>query len=304
MNRSLRSLGGFVSAGLAIFLAVGAPRAMAQTTVEDALKQLSSDNGKGYMQPVADLFGANMMAGSYHSAAIPKAGFHLAFDIVVMGGLVGDDQKSFDAVLPTGYTPGTAKAPTLFGGTGPVITDQTTGSSYRFPDGIVNASLFPLLVPQLTVGSIMGTEVFARYVFIPKLGEDALPSTTLWGLGARHNVSQWFGGLPLDIAGGIFYTRFTSGDLVDYTGVQIGAQASKTLEVLTIYGGVAWEQSTMTLKYASTAPGSGDVEIDLDGANVFRVTGGAMLSLGVFRLFADVNLGAVTNFSAGFGFGG
>jgi hypothetical protein len=303
MNKSLRFLVGIVTVGLCVFL-VGAPPASAQTTVEDALKQLSSDNGKGYMQPVADLFGANMQAGSYHSAAIPKAGFNIAFDIVVMGGVVGDDQKSFDGVLPAGFSPAKTKAPTVFGGEGPLVTDAATDLSYRFPDGIVNTSLFPLLVPQLTVGSIMGTEVFARYIFIPKLGEDALPSTTLWGAGIRHNISQWFGVLPVDIAVGVFYNKFTSGDLIDYTGTQIGAQASKSFSLVTLYGGLAWEQSTMTLTYASSAPGGGDVEIDLDGANTFRVTGGAMLTLGFFRLFADINLGSVTHFSGGIGFGG
>jgi hypothetical protein len=303
MNKSLRFLAGIVTVGLCVFL-VGAPPASAQTTVEDALKQLSSDNGKGYMQPIADLFGANMMAGSYHSAAIPKAGFNLAFDIVVMGGVVGDDQKTYDGILPTGFTPAKVDAPTIFGGKGPLVTDQGTGLSYRFPDGIINTSLFPLLVPQLTIGSIMGTEVFARYVFIPKLGEDALPSTTLWGAGVRHNVSQWFPVIPLDVAVGFFYTKFTSGDLIDYTGTQIGAQASKTFSLLTLYGGLAWEQSSMNLKYVSTAPEGGSVDIDLDGANTFRVTGGALLQLGFFRVFADINLGSVTHFSGGIGFGG
>ena len=257
MSKSLRFLVGIVSVGLCVFLVAGLQPASAQTTVEDALKQLSSDNGKGYMQPIADLFGANMMAGSYHSAAIPKAGFNIAFDIVVMGGLVGDDQKSYDGILPTGFNPAKVKAPTIFGGKGPLVTDQATGLSYRFPDGIINTSLFPFIVPQLTIGSFMGTEVFARYVFIPKLGEDALPATTLWGAGIRHNISQWFGVLPVDLAVGFFYTKFTSGDLIDYTGTQIGAQASKSFKLVTLYGGLAWEQSTMNLKYTSTAPDGG-----------------------------------------------
>ena len=304
MSKSLRFLGSIVTAGLCVFLVVGAPPASAQSIVEDALKQLDGPNGKGYMQPIADLFGANMQAGSYHTAAIPKAGFNIAFDIVVMGGFVGDDQKSFDGVLPTGFNPATAKAPTVFGEKGPLITDAGTGLSYRFPDGIINASMFPLIVPQLTVGSFMGTEVFARYVFIPKLGEDALPSTTLWGAGIRHNVSQWLGVLPVDIAVGFFYNKFTSGDLIDYTGTQIGAQASKTFQLVTVYGGLAWEQSTMNLKYVSTAPGGGAVDIDLDGANTFRFTAGALLKLGIFRLFGDINFGSVTHLSGGIGLGG
>jgi hypothetical protein len=43
--------------------------------------------------------------------------------------------------------------------------------------------------------------------------------------------------------------------------------------------------------------------VSIDGANSFRFTLGAGLSLGVFHLFADANFGSVTQFSGGIGFG-
>jgi hypothetical protein len=46
------------------------------------------------------------------------------------------------------------------------------------------------------------------------------------------------------------------------------------------------------------------VELSLDGENAIAFTVGAGLSFGVFKIFADVNIGAVTNFSGGIGFGG
>ena len=86
-------------------------------------------------------------------------------------------------------------------------------------------------------------------------------------------------------------------------GLSIGVQASKSLELLTLYGGVAWEQSTMNITYTSNSAGSPAVDVELDGDNTFRLTAGGALSLGIFSLFADANFGAVTNFSGGVGFG-
>jgi hypothetical protein len=188
------------------------------------------------------------------------------------------------------------------------VTNQTPGNAYGTKyyasGGIFNTSMFPHFVPQLTIGSVFGTEVIGRYVFIPKIGDNMVPESNLWGLGVRHSVSQWFPGLPLDIALGYFYGSFKSGDLIDYKGSQIGVQVSKDLSPLTVYGGLATESSTMKIRYTSTDPNAGgNVEFDLDGANTFRFTGGACLRLGVFRLFAEANLGQVTSISGGFGFG-
>jgi hypothetical protein len=59
----------------------------------------------------------------------------------------------------------------------------------------------------------------------------------------------------------------------------------------------------MNFSYTSNASGEPDVNIDLDGENSFRFTAGAGLNLGIVRVSADVNFGAVTNFSGGIGIG-
>ena len=109
----------------------------------------------------------------------------------------------------------------------------------------------------------------------------------------------------MDVAAGIFYNRFTVGDLIKFRGLSIGAQASKGFGPANLYGGLAWESSTMNLKYQTNDPIAQDAKIDIDlkGDNNFRLTLGGGLSLGFFKLFADVNLGPVTNFSGGLGFG-
>jgi hypothetical protein len=287
--------------------------ASAQTSMEDAIKSLTGDNGKGYIQPVADLYGANMNAGWWHDASIsPRLGFHLEFDLVAMGGLVGDDQKSYTASSPFGFTPQTFTTATIFGTKGSTVQSTLApGISYRSPDGVFKTSFFPLFAPQLTIGNVFGTQLAVRFLTLPKIGGGEVPKVTLWGLGVKHSVSQWFPVIPFDVA--VFFTYGVTtvdmteggGRLFDYSGYSFGALASKRFSILTIYGGLTGESSSMTVKYESTVPEApGTISFDLEGANTFRATAGLSLNLWVIRLFADANFGKVTHFSAGLGFGG
>lgn len=293
-----------VSSVVALALCSATPM-LAQSDLENTLEQFSGNAVKGYIQPMADLFGANMHAGLNRSAHVPVAGFHLAVDVIAMGASVGDDQKKYAAELPSSYSARTFSAPTIFGDPNvAVYTDPGTGLQYASSGGIINTSLLPMATIQVTAGSVYGTEAMVRFVPIPSISDEKFPKITIWGIGARHNISQYLAEVPVDISAGIFYSKFTLGDIIDFTGVTIGAQAGKSFSVLSVFGGLAWESSAMNLKYTSTVAGvNPSVNIDLDGANSFRFTTGASLQLAFFRLFADANFGSVTNFSAGLGFG-
>jgi hypothetical protein len=275
----------------------------AQSDLENALKQYTQTTVKGYIQPMADLFGANMHSGLYPSAAVPKMGLSIRFTIVGMGALVSDDQKTYALALPPSFAQRTMDAPTIFGPRATTVRDPDTGLEFKPSDGVIDATLFPLAVPQLTVGSFFGTEATVRFITTPSFGENKFPKTTLWGIGARHSISQYLPASPVDIAAGVFYSRFTVGDIIDFTGITIGAQAGKSFGVLDLFGGVSWEKSTMNLSFTPSAAGSPAVDLDLDGDNTVRFTAGAGLNLSVFRLYADANFGAITNFSGGVGFG-
>ncbi len=293
-----------LAAVLGITVLLSSTPARSQSDLENALEQFDIGSVTGYIQPMADLFGANMNAGFYHSAAIPTAGLTLSIELIAMGSLVSDDDKTYTARAPSGFSPATFPTATIFGEKGATIShDLDPTIQFSGSDGIIDASLFPLAVPQLRVGSIYGTEFTVRLIGTPSFDDDAFPSTTLFGIGARHSVSQYMPAAPLDIAVGLFYSSFTVGDIIDFKALSIGAQASKSFSVLDLYGGLAWEQSTMDLVYTSTVPGVGSVDIELDGDNSFRFTVGAGLSLAVFHIFADANFGSITNFSGGIGLG-
>ena len=281
-------------------LLLGARDARADDKLTQTLKQYAENDVKGYIQPIADLFGANMQAGWFHSAKIPETGLNFTFSLVGMGAVVGDNQKTYDANSPYG---GTFQTATVFGGKGGSSPAPAgTGlSPYYGSDGVINASLFPLASPQVRIGSLYGTEAAIRWLPTVKAGD--IGEVSFFGIGARHNVSQYLMDFPVDIAAGFAYSKFSVGDLLSFNGLSIGAQASKEFSILTLYGGLAWEKTTLNLKYTPANTQIPAVNIDLDGANKFRGTIGAALNLFVLTLFADVNLGSVTNFSGGIAFG-
>jgi hypothetical protein len=264
---------------------------------------MTADRAAGYFQPFADVVGANVNSGYYHSAAIPKAEVNIEFSIIAMGSAVGEDEESFQANTPAGFDPATFQTATIFGGPGALVTDPETGLQYAGSGGIISTSLFPHFVPQLKIGSLLGTEMIVRYIIIPE-SED-VPEVTQFGIGGRHSISQYFAEVPLDIAFGLFYNSFTAGDIIDYTGIAVGVQASKAWELFTVYGGLQWEESTMNLTYISEDPTVTNpaINIDLTGANTFRFTAGGALTLGIIKFFVDANFGSITAFSGGIGIG-
>ena len=301
MNTGTRAFGPVALLCLALCVLMGTGAARSQTDFENTIRQFNGDAIQGWIQPVADMFGANMHSGYYHSAEIEPWGFHMRLDIVGMASMVKDDQKTYTVKTPAGFTPATAQAPTVFGGKASSIPNPvaglqpwTTGS-----DGVFNTSYFPLAAPQLTIGNIYGTQLMARFVTTPTI--ENVPKVTMWGLGGRHSISQYFAAFPVDVAAGINFNSFTFGDMIDFKGVAFNAQASKSWSILTVYTGLQWEKSTMNLSY--TPNGLAPVSVALSGANNFRFTAGLDLGLGPIHLFGDGNFGSVTAVSAGIGFG-
>ena len=84
---------------------------LAQTDLENVLKQYDEATVSGYTQPLADLVGANMNAGLLSHRYIPPTGLRLALKFVGMGAVVGDDQKSFTLTLPSSFSQRTMEAP-------------------------------------------------------------------------------------------------------------------------------------------------------------------------------------------------
>ncbi|MBI5471482.1 MAG: hypothetical protein HY961_03965 [Ignavibacteriae bacterium] len=280
---------------LLLFSSVAAANAQ---KLNDFVSKYGNANGVGYMQPLADAFGANINSGVYQSARIPLGGFHLTFSVMLMAAPVTESRKTFSATTEGFFAPQQkADVPTIFGSTEGKTVVGNAGTAYAFPGGL-NMTTFAVAVPQITIGSFRGTEGTIRF-FQAKLG-DNIGELQLWGIGARHNINQYFKKLPLDIAFGIYQHHFEIGDIVSANATLISAQASYPWSVFTFYGGPAVEISNMDVNYDGT---SGKIALELKSQNSVRFTVGTLVSLAFFRLFADYNLASQPAFVLGLGFG-
>jgi hypothetical protein len=263
-------------------------------------QNLMSDDLRSYLQPFADAFGANLNSGLYHTAKIPKSGLHFYVGIETMLALIGNDQREYTAVLidENGMPVEEPGLPTVFGSEEDRQIDLAPGVSYILPGGF-DIRVFPIVAPLVTLGSVAGTEFSLRWVDVD-LGTD-FGLLKISGFGLRHSLSQYFPLSPLDICFGFFVQDFKLGRIFKANMGYFGAQASRSLGPLTVYGGVGIEKSTFTLgndeNVLKVAP------ITFDSANRTRLNAGVTLSILILKLHVDYTLGMQNILVAGIGIG-
>lgn len=320
--RSIRYASGLLL--ICVGLLLGPPAALAQDDVGEALQKVGETYADGYTQPITDAFGADLNAGLFRTAdvgsgLIPLFPFDVYLGVSTPAMMVSDAQKSFVFEGETIDGPGPAtwevfvdnapgnEVPTVFGSTDPdgqlVFREQSTGTEVErqdIPPGLTNFSLAPLIVPQLGVGAVAGTDVQVRY----------LPNTDLSGYGAagftgfalRHDVDQWFPApLPLSLAVQGAWNQLTLEDnngnqVIDASGWALNVHASKGVPVAPIvfYGGLQYESFGADYNYSFTGPTgeTTDISISQDASTSTRVLAGVSFTLAVIRINADY---AVTN---------
>lgn len=271
--------------------------------LESYVSKYTSENGKGYLQPLADAFGANINSGLYHSARISTFGLHIYLGVETMTALIADEQKVFTARTEAPFSPETtAETPTIFGRTAGTSVTGTGGTVFNFPGGL-DLSKVPIAVPQVTAGSILGTEATLRFIEVTI--DDNFGKVKLFGFGVRHNVSQYFKTLPIDLAAGFFIQKFEVGDVVEANAKYFGLQGSYSTGILTFYGGLGLESASLDISYRFES-GNGSattIAFDLDANNSVRFTTGVALKLAVLRLHADYNVASQNVVALGLGFG-
>ena len=275
---------------------IALPLAHAQD-LEDNITAYLSINGSMYLQPLADTFGANLNSGLFHGARIDPFGFHIYLGIGMMGALVTEDQKTF-VTQQEGIFPGGIELPTVFGDEEGVYVEEIDQNFF----GAWDTDFFPLTVPQLTVGSILGTEATLRWLEL--MVNDDIGDITLFGYGVRHSISQYFPSLRLDLAIGYYRQNFKIGDIVDAHATFMGLQASYSFAVLCLYGGIGFENADLDISYTYSDNNlTQSVHFDMDAINSTRYTIGVALDLPILKVHADYNIASQRVFSAGIGLG-
>lgn len=278
--------------------------------LEDNLSVYSEENAAGYIQPLADLLGANLNSGLFRSARIPESGFRLSFEIPAMITRVSDDDRTFSATTEEGFFPEqTVDAPTAVGPGEAVIADGVGGTQFAFPGGLSINSI-PLAMIQIRVGRLHGTEAILRYISIDVSDED-LAKVSLFGLGLQHSISQYLqSDLPLDLSAGFFWQSYKIGenesgsDFIKGSAFTIGVQGSrqygKPMMFIEPYAGLALDTHSMEVSYESEASGEPeDITLNPDRSTNLHLTLGAMFKIYYIGGYADYGFTGRNTFTFG-----
>ncbi len=277
----------------------------ASAQIEDAISAYTGDNAEGYLEPLAQAIGANLNSGLFHSARIPEGGLHVSLELGLMAVLFSDDDATFMATTEMGFSPETTvEAPTVVGSGNVVIVDGDGGTAFAFPGGFDLAS-FALAAPQIRIGSYKGTEALIRYMVFDT-GDVEIGDVDLQGYGLRHSISQYFPGLPVDIAAGIMYQRFKlGGDLIDATSFSFGAQASMRIPLLFAaiepYAGLSLDTFQMDVAYEDGDANS--MLLEFDSSSTAHLTLGLHARVTVVSLYGEYNVASQSGFAFGMAFG-
>ena len=296
--------------------------AQAEDDLEELLEDMSGTYAQGYLAPLVTGFGINQNSALYHTAHIPGSSLTVSVGLKVMGTKLSDDDKTFSKVKQVtldedyGYSPGDTgygeeatlvmTGPTVFGSEdeGGEVTVYYHGLPVYgedLPDltGLIESDFVPLAMPQVTVGGIMGAEATLRW--LPDIEVQDGVKVKLMGFGLAASANYWLPTLPVDVKVGFFSQSLDVGEYVETEASSLYIAASKDFSMLTVYGGLAKESSSMDVSYTYSETDE-EITFESDGVQESRMTLGATLNLGM-KINAEVGLGDLTCYSAGIVFG-
>lgn len=322
---------------------------------------------ENYLKPFGAGLGADLNAGWVNSAK-PYRTLGFDFRVHVGVALVPGSERSFNVdqlnFQNLQRVDGPAVSQTAFGEDipGSVLgvfvhnpySDQSEEvTRFTMPEGM-GYPYVPAPMVQLTVGAVKDTDVTLRYM--PTVSFDEL-NVNLFGFGFKHGLNQWLPGggtLPVDLSVQMGYTRFNSDfsfDLLPESGPDVynphaaaiwnnqsaelkangftgNLLAGKNFPVLSLYGGIGFQTSGITLitpgSYPITSFNPGynpadtseetrerrieriddPIDLNLSGETSMQAMAGFRLRLGFFAVSGSYTLSKypVANLGVGISF--
>jgi hypothetical protein len=326
---------------VALALVLSIPKAsFGQDEIDKFLEESVPDGTKlisAYADPLMKSLTLGLNQGWYNTAKPHKiAGIDLTITVNAMK--VPESENSFNvsklnltSIELAPSSPGYPNAPTITGKEDAPIFRLKSDPSATFegPPGLdlkenLKRNIIPVPMAHLGIGLPKNTDLKIRFTPSIDLGDGG--SVKIFGIGVMHDIKQWIPGiklLPFDLSGFVGFTKFTMETELDATSgsnqraifemnaTTIQALISKKVSVLTVYGGIGYNnaKSNLALKGLYDINDDGDTAdayerdpVALDfAANGMRLTAGMRLKLAVFTFHADYTLQKYNCFSAGFG---
>jgi len=194
------------------------------------------------------------------------------------------------------------------------MTQNVPGNIIKVPFGglLKDVPALPLAAPQLTIGTLAGTNLSLRYLpeteLTPEIG-----SLKYLGWGIQHNPAVWIPfPIPVDAALAFYTQSMDIGDIIETSATTFGLNVSKRLGwklfSVTPYLGASMESSEMKFHYTyatgATQPGvpaEMQVKFNVEGKNSTRFTGGLNFRLAILNINFDYNLAKYPSATAGVG---
>ncbi len=315
-----------------------------------------------YLAPFGKGFGANLNSGWANTAKTHGfLGFDIT--VMASAAVTPGSDKTFDLAtldlqhMRLSNPAGRSTTPTVIGSkdSGPsvdiFVENPFTGQdeiidSFELPPGI-DFSYVPSPMIQASVGFLMNTDIIIRYFPDTEIDKD-IGKAGLFGFGLKHDLLQYVPGgglLPIDLSLLVGWTSFeaTAGldvfvDPSDASNADLNSQEveldadsftlnfllSKKFSLLTLFGSVGFENSSVNLrlngnypiKVIETNPGdplfgqevteiiTDPVDVSIDGANNLRASAGFQLSFVLLNVYGNYTFAEypVANLGLSFGF--
>lgn len=169
------------------------------------------------------------------------------------------------------------------------------------PKGL-DFTFVPVFMPQFSVGLPFHTELTLRGFTLP-LG-DSGEDLSFKGFGLKIGVNQFIPTIPLVFPAISVGYNSTSMDLAGFITAKnsiLTLQASKSVPIFTLYGGLGFESSSINVKIDDPDTGENLLDFSLDGDNGFRTTVGVRIKLLLLSIHVDYNTGTYSAINAGIG---
>jgi len=307
--------------GISLFIAATAYSQ--QNDLSAQLSKIVGTNASNYLEPLASSLGAGLNSGIYHSADLHSV---LGFDVGVKMSLamISDQHKTFDFELPDqikvgpytyqagiDYDKTVQGSPTFAGGAGIQVKSKGLNAGtviFTTPQGY-DYSRLPLFAPQAAIGLPFGIEVIGRFLPSTNIGDAG--KLNFVGFGVRYDIDQYIPFCPVNIAVHFMTQKVTLDDksgnkVMSMSGTAFGAEVSKSLILLTIYSGVQFESSNLSVESYNYADPSTGISAAVDGfsikgADKARFLVGARLLLAIINIHADYSFSTYPVLTAGIG---
>ncbi|MFA6540743.1 MAG: DUF6588 family protein [Bacteroidota bacterium] len=172
---------------------------------------------------------------------------------------------------------------------------------------ISDLSMVPFAAPQITFGTVFGTQVTVRYM--PKYKVENFGDLSWTGFGIQHNLGYWLPIPVVDVAASFYTQKIKIDPLFELSGTSFGLNVSKQFGFgflnATPYAGFMLESSKFTVNYtppiADFGPGvtPPTVNFEIEGKNTSRLVVGLSLRLLIININADYNIGKYNSFTGG-----